>query len=94
MPKLIKDLVSVAFAIIMGLLVVRFVLKLLGANPAAGLASWVYTNTEPLLAPFAYMFPIPTIDGTFVLEFTTLFALFAYAVLAYIVQEILAAIIK
>ena len=89
MNKLLKELSMFVFALVEILLVFRFVLKLFGANVNASFVSFVYQNTQPLLAPFLLAFPSPSVKGKFVLEFTTLFAIFVYAFISYIVQEFL-----
>ena len=87
--KLLRDLATLVIGIIEILLVFRFVLKLLAANPNAGFVAWIYETTWPLLRSFVFAFPTPSVRGGFVLEFTTLFAIFAYAFLGYVVQELL-----
>lgn len=89
MPKILRDLSAFTIAIIEILLVFRFVLRLLGARPEASFVSWVYQTTLPLLQPFLFAFPTPSIRGGFALEFTTLFAIFAYAFIGYVLQEVL-----
>lgn len=89
MPKILKDLAAFVIALIEILLVFRFVLRLLAASPSAGFVNWVYQTTEPLLTPFLFAFPTPSVYGGFALEFTTLFAIFAYAFIGYVIQEIL-----
>ena len=89
MLKLIKELAALTIGLVEVLLVFRFVLKLLSANPAAGFVAWIYENTFPLLKPFLFAFPTPSVRGGFTLEFTTLFAIFAYAFAGYIIQELL-----
>lgn len=64
------------------LLAFRFVLKLLGANPAAGFTSFIYGVTYIFAAPFLSVFGITQVAGS-ILEWTTLLAGFAYWVLAY-----------
>lgn len=41
---------------IMILIGLRFVLRLLGANPASGFVEWVYDWSTPFVAPFANVF--------------------------------------
>ena len=89
MSKILKDLAIFVFGLIELLLVFRFILKLFGASSQANFVAWVYETTQPLLTPFLLAFPTPQISGRFVLEFTTLFAIFAYAFLGYVLQEIL-----
>jgi uncharacterized protein YggT (Ycf19 family) len=87
--KIIKNTIAAIVSIIVVLLGFRFVLKFLGASPKASLVEYIYTLTAPLLKPFAFALPTPSIKGGFTLEFTTLFALFAYAFLGYIIEQIL-----
>ena len=89
MTKLLKELLSLTMGLVEILLVFRFILKLLAANPNAGLVQWVYENSTPLLKPFLFIFPTPSVRGGFTLEFTTLFAVFAYAFIGYLIQEML-----
>lgn len=58
-------------------LIFRFILKLLGANSAAGFTRFVYAITEALAYPFLTVFGIGRIEGN-VFEWTTLLALFVY----------------
>ncbi|MGA7303825.1 MAG: hypothetical protein WBW88_03075 [Rhodothermales bacterium] len=55
----------------------RFMLKLTGANPAAGFTSFVYGLTWPFAAPFAAVFPSTTVEGS-IFEWTTLLAMVVY----------------
>lgn len=89
MFKLLNDLLSFVIGVVEVLLSLRFLLRLLGANSQASFVGWIYETTQPLLQPFLFAFPTPSIKGGFVLEFTTLFALFAYAFIGYIFQELL-----
>src|SRR5437868_13738850 len=51
------QLVYLAFGVIDGLLVIRLVLKRLGANPHAAFASWIYAVTNVFLGPFKNLPP-------------------------------------
>lgn len=66
----------------------RFVLKLIAANPDAGFARAIYGLTQPFLAPFTALVGTPTSGGT-VLEVTTLIAMAVYALLAWIVARVI-----
>ncbi|CAN5154603.1 hypothetical protein BH11PAT3_BH11PAT3_1850 [soil metagenome] len=63
------------------LLAFRFVLKLLGANPAAGFTSFIYGATYPLAAPFLSVFRMTRVEGS-IFEWTTLLAMFVYWLIA------------
>jgi len=92
MPRLLKELAQLVIALVEVLLAGRFVLKLFAANPASPFVAWIYETTQPLLAPFLLAFPTPTVQGGYTLEFTTLFALFVYAFIGYLIQELLDAL--
>ena len=89
MSRLIQNMTYMLVSLIELLLSVRFVARLFGASTAAPFIAWLYENTEPLLAPFQYIFPSPSVKGRFVLEFTTLFAIFVYSFAAYLVLEVM-----
>lgn len=89
MGKLLKQFAVLIFSLVGILLTFRFFLKFLGANPEAPFVSFIYENTRPLLEPFLFAFPAPSISGRFVIEFTTLFAMFVYAFISYLVEEVL-----
>ncbi|OGI16179.1 MAG: hypothetical protein A2Z52_01115 [Candidatus Moranbacteria bacterium RBG_19FT_COMBO_42_6] len=63
------------------LLAFRFVLKLLGANAAAGFTSFIYSVTYIFAAPFLSVFKKTQVLGS-VFEWTTLLAMFVYWVIA------------
>jgi hypothetical protein len=63
------------------LLTFRFVLKLLGANPYAGFASFIYDASNVFASPFLDVFRITQAQGS-IFEWTTLLAMFVYWVLA------------
>lgn len=68
----------------------RVLLRLTGAGMAAPFVRWIYETSRPLLYPFQGMFPSSTLNGIpFTIEFSAIFALFAYMFLGYIIQEII-----
>ena len=69
------------FGIIDALLVIRLVLKLMGANPHAGFASFTYGVTDFFLAPFHGLLPT-VVSGQSVLELSAIFAILIYSLLA------------
>jgi len=64
------------------MLAFRFVLKLLGANPEAGFTNFIYGVTHVFAAPFINVFGMTQVAGN-VFEWTTLLAMFVYAVLVW-----------
>ena len=85
----IKVLVNVVIGAIEFFLGIRFLLRLFGANPQAPFVNWVYDMAAPLLAPFNNIFTSPKIEG-YVFDFTTLFALFVYVFIGYLVTQLVA----
>jgi len=70
-------------------IVARIILKLFGANPQAPFVIWVYEISKSLISPFLGMFPSPVLEGGFVIEFSAIFALIVYAVVGYLIIELL-----
>ncbi len=87
MIRILRELLSFIMGIVEVLLIFRFLLKLLAANPEASFVAWIYESTQPLLQPFLRAFPESSVQGGFTLEFTTLFAIFVYAFVGYLLQE-------
>lgn len=82
------QIVWYVLGVIEALLLIRFALKLLGANAQAGFTQLIYQVTSGLVAPFAAVFHTTSIVGS-VFEWTTLLALFVYCLLAWGVVELL-----
>ena len=89
MNKILKEFSMFIFSLVEIILVFRFILKFLGASSNSSFVEFIYQNTQPLLSPFLLAFPSPSVRGRFILEFTTLFAVFVYAFVGYLFQEIL-----
>jgi hypothetical protein len=64
------------------LLVFRFVLKLLGANPFIGFTNLIYSVTTPLVAPFSGILGAYT-AGNFIIEWSTIVAAVVYLCVAW-----------
>lgn len=75
--------------LIEGLIGLRVILKLFGANARAPFVAWIYQTTGALLAPFRGMFAPASGQGGFVLEFSSLFAMIFYAFMWYLFLEVL-----
>src|ERR1700732_1071861 len=75
------EVIYLVFGIIDALLLIRLVLKLLGANPHAGFASFTYGVTDFFLAPFHGLLPT-IVNGQTVLELSLIFAILIYSLIA------------
>ena len=71
--------------IILGL---RFILKLLGANPAAGFTQVIYGATSLFAGPFLYVFRVSQVQGS-VFEWSTLLAMAVYFLIAWLIVKAL-----
>ena len=85
----IQQIIFLLFGIVQGLLGIRFVLGLLGANPAAGFAQLIYKSTDPFLAPFAGLFGQPSYEGM-VFDWNALVAILVYALLSGLLAKLVA----
>ena len=82
-------LTNIIIGFIEVLLGLRVVLKLFGANAESSFVSWVYQASYPLLSPFEGIFPTSRFSGSFVIEFSAIFAIILYAVAGYLVEEMI-----
>lgn len=72
-----NQLIWAVLTILETLLIFRFLLKLFGANPAAGFTDFIYDASLPFVSPFLNVFRVTYIEGS-VFEWTTLLAMFTY----------------
>lgn len=86
------NLVNVFFGLVEGILGLRFFLKLFGANPNNGFVDWVYEMSGVLLEPFRGIFPAKVFENQYVLEFSTLFAMLVYALIALLIIALINAV--
>jgi hypothetical protein len=70
------------FYVIEALLLFRFLLRLLAANPGAGFTEFIYALSYPFVAPFLYVFAPMQIGGN-VFEWSTLLAMLVYWILTW-----------
>jgi hypothetical protein len=83
--KLVQAIYLV-FGLIEAVLLIRFVLKALGASVEAGFAQFIYSVTSPFVAPFLGLFGTPQAGGA-TLELHTLIALLIYALAAWLLAK-------
>lgn len=87
--QLSLNLINVFVGLVEGFLGFRFLLRLFGANDTNSFVKWVYDMSSVLLDPFRGIFPTKVFENRFVLEFSTLFAMLVYAVLALLVLGVI-----
>jgi uncharacterized protein YggT (Ycf19 family) len=79
--------IDLVFGLAILALVLRFFLRLFGANPSTEFVNFIYMTSDPLLAPFRGVFAPLTVQPGNVLEFTTLFAILIYMIAAWLLIE-------
>ncbi len=80
------------FGILEGLLGIRFVLALFGANPAAGFAQFIYSITKPFLVPFVGLFGTARSGGS-VFDVSPLVAIVVYALIAWVLVKVVSLVL-
>jgi uncharacterized protein YggT (Ycf19 family) len=85
------DMIYLIFGVIDGLLLIRLVLKLLGANTSAAFTQWIYNVTDFFLAPFHNLLPAIGNNNS-VLEMSVIIAILVYALLAWVLARLMAII--
>lgn len=70
-------------------LILRFLLRLFGANPESGFVEFIYESTRSLLAPFRGIFESQVVSSNHVIEFSTLFAIAIYLLVAWLITELI-----
>lgn len=88
--KPITYIIDSVMAIVIGTLMIRFLLKLFSANSATPFVEWMYAVSTPMLVPFRGIFPASSLEDGFIIEFATLFAIAMYALLRYLLIQLVA----
>jgi hypothetical protein len=84
----VTQFVWYAFGILEGLLGLRFILKLIAANPDSGFTQFIYGITAPFMLPFQGLTATPS-SGGIVVEIPTLVAIIVYALLAWVIVKLI-----
>lgn len=91
-PGFIVSLINFVIGLIELLLTGRLILKLFGANSGTPFVQWVYATSQPLINPFLGIFPNPVLTGRLMIEFSTLVAIIVYAIIGYLLAELITTI--
>ena len=85
------EMTYLVFGLIEGLLAIRLVLKLLGANPQAGFTNFVYGLTDFFMAPFRNLLPAVDTGSSSgaVLETSVVIAIIVYALIAWVLARLI-----
>jgi uncharacterized protein YggT (Ycf19 family) len=85
------EVTYLVFGVIEGLLAIRLVLKLLGANPLAGFTNFIYGLTDFFMAPFRNLLPAVGWGGSSnaVLETSVVIAIIVYALIGWVLARLI-----
>src|SRR5512138_3747939 len=84
----VSGLIQLGALVVNGLIGLRFLLKLLAANPANPFAALVYFLSAPFVAIFVGLTPTPSFQGIQI-EFFDLIAILVYFLLAWAIVRLL-----
>ena len=84
----ITGLIQLAFVVLNGLIALRFILKLMAANPNNPFAQLVYFLTAPFLWIFQGITYTPTFGGIQI-EFFSLIAIAVYSLICWILVQLI-----
>jgi len=86
-----QRIIGLIIGIIDAILILRLVLKLLGASPENVIVSGIYSITQPLVGIFEGIFaqiPLPSINATAVFEPATVIAILVVGLIGWVLQRI------
>lgn len=85
----INDYLQWLLMVLETILGLRFLLKMLGADPSGVFANFIFSFTDVLLVPFRGIAPNPTVHANQAFEFSTLFAAIIYFLIFYALRRLL-----
>ena len=83
------ETIYLIFAVIVGAIVIRVILKVLGASTGVAFTHFMYNVTDPLLAPFRGILPT-FVSGTTVFESSSLIAILIYGLIGIALARLVA----
>lgn len=84
----ITGLIQLGFGVLNGTIGLRFLLKLMAANPQNPFASLIYFITQPFLWMFQGLTRTPSFEGIEI-EFFSLIAIVVYGLLSWIIVQLI-----
>ncbi len=85
----VNQLIWLLTAVLVALIAFRFVLLLVGAGYQSGFAGFIYTVTNPFVAPFAGILNLPPLAEGSYFDVGSLFAAVAYVLLAWVIVSVI-----
>lgn len=76
------------FTFVLIILSLSFFMLLFNANPDSGFVAWVYRSSDRAMEPFRGIFPTETAGNGSVIDFSILFAMIVYGILASLINAL------
>ncbi len=86
-----NQIIYLILGIVESLLIIRFVLKLLAANPDAAFTNAIYGLTDPMVTPFNGVFSTPQTHNV-VLDLAAVLAMIVYALVGWGIAKLIYAL--
>jgi uncharacterized protein YggT (Ycf19 family) len=80
--RFVLGLINFFLALVELFLGLRVILRFFGANPDNGFVQFIYNSSGALMQPFRGVFPTETIGNNHVVDFSALFAMVVYGLIA------------
>jgi uncharacterized protein YggT (Ycf19 family) len=80
--RIVAGLINFFLALVEIFLGLRVILRLFGANPDNSFVQFIYSSSSTLMEPFRGIFPTVTISNNHVIDFSALFAMVVYGLIA------------
>lgn len=83
-------LINAIIGVIELILLIRLVLELFGANPGSPFVAWAYSVSGAFIGPFIGAFPGIYLTPSSMLDIVAILAMVAYALLGWLIIELIA----
>lgn len=90
----LNDYVQWFLMVLEVILLIRFILRMFGADPSNPFASFIITLTQILLVPFANIIPPLSLHANQAFEFSTIFAMGIYFLIFFALKRFLSILIS
>ncbi len=80
--RFVLGLINFFLALVEIFLGLRVVLRFFAANPDVSFVHWIYASSDVLMQPFRGIFPTEVIGRDHVIDFSAMFAMVVYALIA------------
>lgn len=88
------QIIKKGFILLEFLLFLRFLLKLLGANPGALVVDLLYTYSDFLVSPFKNIFPDFFLFNLYLVDMSTVSAMVGYVMAVFVIFQIVKLFLK